>query len=266
MGMKLNYRCALVTGASSGLGLAYAEQLAPQVEMLILVSRRESVLVEIAKRLVGEHPHLSVKTFASDLADAASRTVFLENLRQEGVAPDLLVNNAGMGDYGEFRTSDWGKIEEMIRLNMESLTHLSHALLPGLIRKEGAILNVSSLASVLPIPDFAVYAATKAYVTSFSEGLRLELREEGVKVLAVCPGPVKTGFGARARRSSTSKLPLQEAFYEAPETVVSQSLNALISGRARVYPGIKVAAAAALIGILPMVAVRAMMSFRPRKS
>ena len=260
------FRCLLITGASSGLGLEYARQLAPSVKTMVLVSRRESVLEEIARELVSRHPHLTVKVFVSDLADASSRGILLGSLAAESLRPDCLINNAGMGDYGEFRTSDWDKTSEMIRLNVEALTHLTHALLPGLIQEQGAILNVSSLASVLPIPDFAVYAATKAYVTSFSEALRLELRDHRVRVLAVCPGPVKTGFGDRARRSSTSKLPVQDAFYETAETVVRDSLRALISDRARIYPGLKVAAAAFLIGVLPVTAVRLIMSFRPRKS
>lgn len=260
------FRCALITGASSGLGLEYVRQLASSVKTMVLVSRRESVLEDIARELIAEHPHLTVKVFASDLAMASSREILLGSLVAEKLRPDLLINNAGMGDYGEFRTSEWGKTEEMIRLNIEALTHLSHALLPGLIQEEGAILNVSSLASILPIPDFAVYAATKAYVTSFSEAIRLELKDHRVRVLAVCPGPVKTGFGDRARRSSASKLPVQDAFYVAPEIVVSDSLRALLAGRARIYPGLKVVAAAILIGALPLAAVRLVMSFRPRKS
>lgn len=263
---EVSHRCALITGASSGLGLEYARQLAPVVQTMVLVSRRASVLEEIAQSLVRSHPRLTVKVFACDLGCAAARATLLGSLAAEGLRPDLLVNNAGMGDYGEFKTSEWTKTEEMIRLNVEALTHLSHALLPGLIQEQGAIINVSSLASILPIPDFAVYAASKAYVTSFSEGLRLELRDHRVRVLAVCPGPVKTGFGERARRSLTSKLPVQEAFYETPKTVVSDSLRALNADRARVYPGLKVAAAAALIGILPITVVRLIMSSRPRKS
>jgi short-subunit dehydrogenase len=154
----------------------------------------------------------------------------------------------------------------MIRLNMEALTHLTHALLPGLMARRGAILNVSSLASVLPIPDFAVYAATKAYVTSFSEALRLELHDVGVRVLAVCPGPVKTGFGEVARRGSDGKLPVQESFYVPADKVVKDSIQALLRDRARLYPGFKVAAAAAIIGLLPIAAIRLIMSSRPRRS
>ena len=190
-GSLLEFRCALITGASSGLGLKYARQLAPCAETLILVARREQLLEEIATDLVTSFPHLRVKIFASDLTRDTGRDHLINSLSQADLYPDLLVNNAGMGDYGEFRSSNWSKTEQMIRLNMEALTHLTHALLPGLITRQGAILNVSSLAGLLPIPDFAVYSATKAYVTSFSEALRLELSDQGVRVLAVCPGPVR---------------------------------------------------------------------------
>ncbi|MEN8774921.1 MAG: SDR family oxidoreductase [Akkermansiaceae bacterium] len=265
-GSPPDFRCALVTGASSGLGLEYARQLAPRVETLILVARRELLLEEIATALVAKFPHLRVKVFAVDLVEEASRNHLLNALSQADLYPDCLINNAGMGDYGEFRSSDWSKTEQMIHLNIEALTHLSHALLPGIMARRGAILNVSSLASALPIPDFAVYAATKAYVTNFSEALRLELRDQGVRVLAVCPGPVKTGFGDVARRGIDGKLPVQESFYVSAEKVVRDSIRALLQDRPRIYPGLKVAAAAAVIGLLPIAAVRLIMSARPRRS
>ncbi|YCM45592.1 SDR family oxidoreductase [Verrucomicrobiaceae bacterium 227] len=258
--------CALITGASSGLGREFAIQLAPRVETLVLVARREPLLEELAKELLATHPSLRVEVIACDLAESAGRNHLLNTLSHENLYPDCLLNNAGMGDYGEFRTSDWDKTRQMIHLNMEALTHLTHALLPGLIAQRGAILNLSSLASVLPIPDFAVYAATKAYVTSFSEALRLELRSHSVRVLAVCPGPIKTGFGDTAMRSSTTKLPVQEAFYVPAEKVVRDSLNALFLDRPRIYPGLKVAAVATLVGLLPIAAIRLIMSRRPRRS
>ena len=259
-------QCALITGASSGLGREFAIQLASSAETLVLVARREPLLSELAEKLRKAHPALRVEILSCDLADPAGRNHLLHFLSSGELYPDCLLNNAGMGDYGEFRTSDWEKTEKMIRLNMESLTHLTHALLPGLIARRGAILNLSSLASTLPIPDFAVYAATKAYVTSFSEALRLELRDHGVRVLAVCPGPVKTGFGGVAMRGTSSKLPVQDAFYVPAEQVVRESLHALYADRPRIYPGLKVAAAAALIGLLPLAAVRLMMGRRPRRS
>ncbi len=261
-----HYRSALITGASSGLGLEFARQLAPHCETLILVARREAVLEENAKVLLASHPGLKVKILACDLGQASAREGLLASLSEQELWPDLLINNAGMGDYGEFRSSDWEKTSDMIRLNMEALTHLTHALLPRIIAYRGAIINVSSLASTLPIPDFAVYAATKAYVTSLSEALRIELADHDVQVLAVCPGPVKTGFGDRAMRGSRKDMPVKKAFYVSQEQVVSESIRGLLRKRARVYPGLKVAAAAIGIGILPLAAVRLIMSFRPRKS
>lgn len=261
-----DFHCALITGASSGLGREYAHQLAPRVHTLVLVARREPLLEELARELQSAHPALQVHVISCDLTEGSGRNHLLNQLSRQSLYPDCLLNNAGMGDYGEFHTSDWEKTEKMIRLNMESLTHLTHALLPSLISQRGAILNLSSLASILPIPDFAVYAATKAYVSSFSEALRLELREQGVRVLAVCPGPVKTGFGDAAMRDSSSKLPVQEAFYVPAEKVVRDSLRALLADRPRIYPGLKVAAVAALIGILPLAILRIAMASRPRRS
>jgi short-subunit dehydrogenase len=134
-------------------------------------------------------------------------------------------------------------------------------------RGNGAVVNVSSLASLLPIPDFAVYAATKAYVTSFSEALRIELRQHGIPVLAVCPGPVHTGFGEVARRDEhLPGMPARECFYVPREQVVAESLVALESNRARVYPGLKTAAAALVISVIPIVLLRVALGFRPRRS
>jgi len=260
------YRCALITGGSSGLGREYARQLAARCETIVLVSRREEALEEVAQELLSQQPKLRVKILACDLGQASARATLLSALDEQQLRPDLLINNAGMGDYGEFRSANWEKTAEMIRLNMEALTHLTHALLPGVIAFRGAVINVSSLASTLPIPDFAVYAATKAYVTSLSEALRLELRDHEVKVLAVCPGPVKTGFGDRAMRTTATRLPVKKAFYVSSQKVVRDSLRALQRGQARVYPGMKVAATAAVVGILPIAAIRLIMSFRPRKS
>jgi short-subunit dehydrogenase len=189
-------------------------------------------------------------------------------IAQRGWSPDLLINNAGLGDYGEFASAQWGRIEAMLRVNIEALTRLTHLMLPAMIRGGGgAVLNVSSLASLLPIPDFAVYAATKAYVTSFSEALRIELRDHGIRVLAVCPGPVHTGFGEVAQRGGNQpKIPGYECFYVPKEQVVAESLAALDRGRARVYPGLRTAAAALLISAVPIVLRRLAMGLRPRKS
>ncbi|MBC8127319.1 MAG: SDR family oxidoreductase [Gloeobacteraceae cyanobacterium ES-bin-144] len=259
------YSCVLVTGASSGLGEQFALQLAPLSRHLVLVARRESLLLDLAARIRADFPEVGVSVFAVDLTSNAERDRLLTELASHRLQPDLLVNNAGLGDYGEFTTSEWPKIEAMLRVNVEALTHLTHALLPGMIRSgAGAILNVSSLASLLPIPDFAVYAATKAYVTSFSEALRIELREHGIPVLAVCPGPVHTEFGKVAERNER-KIPGRESFYVPREQVVAEALIALDRKQARVYPGLKTAVAAVAISLVPIVLMRVIMGYRPRK-
>ena len=262
------YSCALVTGASSGLGEEFAFQLAPRVDKLVLVARREERLSQIADRIRTHFPRVAVAVFSADLTLVSHREQLIEVLRERNFVPDLLVNNAGLGDYGEFVQSDWSKNESMLRLNIEALTHLTHALLPSMVRRGyGAVINVSSLAASLPIPDFAVYAATKAFVTSFSEALRIEVREHGISVLAVCPGPVHTEFGQVAReKGGSSDMPGREWFYVPKQQVVAESIAALDRGKARVYPGLKTAAVALVLAALPIAVIRLAMSSRPRRS
>lgn len=264
--MSIAYETALVTGASAGLGEEFASQLAPRLSRLILVARRGERLEEIAQGLRAKF-EIEVKVVTADLAVPAERETLHTQLAALGWEVDILINNAGLGDYGEFTSSEWPRNEAMMRVNMEALTHLTHLFLPSMIAREGgAVVNVSSLASTLPIPDFAVYAATKAYVSSFSEALRIEVREHGIEVLAVCPGPVETEFGSLAAREEGSPgMPgARQNFYVPKQQVVSESLSALEAGRARVYPGWKVALAAAGISLLPMAAIRVIMSTRPR--
>jgi short-subunit dehydrogenase len=262
-----HFSCALITGASAGLGAEFAYQLAPRVDRLVLVARRENLLQQLADEIRLRFPKVAVAVFVADLTKSDQRTSLVEQLRETGFLPDLLVNNAGMGDYGEFSSSDWPKTEAMLRLNIEALTHLTHALVQPMIRRGGgAILNVSSLASLLPIPDFAVYAASKSYVTSFSEALRIELRDHDIPVLALCPGPVHTEFGQQARRApGCTEMSARESFYVPKEQVVAEALVALDRGCARVFPGWKTAAAAVVLGALPILAIRFIMGFRPRK-
>lgn len=261
-----HFDCAVVTGASAGLGEEYAMQLACVTGHLVLVARRAGLLESLAGRIRADHPRTAVSVIAADLSESAERQRVAAILREAGLRTDLLVNNAGLGDYGEFASADWPKLESMLRVNVEALTHLTHLLLPAM-PAGGAVLNVSSLASLMPIPDFAVYAATKAYVTSFSEALRIELRERGIRVIAVCPGPVHTEFGNVARRDeSLPGIPSREWFYVPREQVVAESLAALSAGRARVFPGLKIAAAALVISALPIALMRLVMARRPRRS
>jgi hypothetical protein len=261
------YSCAVVTGASSGLGEEFALQLAPRVGRLVLVARRGEMLEDLAQR-IGQKFACEVIVLVADLACGDQRVALIAELNERGLVPDLLVNNAGLGDYGEFHTADWEKLQAMLRVNIEALVHLTHALVPGMIgRERAAVINVSSLASILPIPDFAVYAATKACVTSFSEALRIELKEHGIEVLALCPGPVHTGFGEVARRGENAKgMPSRELFYVAKERVVAEAFEALERRRARVFPGLRTTLAAQVFSLMPLGLMRWCMSRRPRRS
>jgi short-subunit dehydrogenase len=268
MPQPITHACALITGASAGLGEEYARQLAPRVRRLVLVARRADRMETLAAAIRAEFPDTAVTVIAADLAESAERLRLADLLQAQGLTPDLLVNNAGLGDYGEFATAEWSRLEAMLRVNIEALTHLTHLLVPGMRRRGGgAVINLSSLASLMPIPDFAVYAATKAYVTSFSEALRIELREHGIRVLAVCPGPVHTEFGKVARRGENMPgIPGRAWFYVPREQVVAESLAALDHDRARVFPALKTAAAALVISALPVVLLRLVMARRPRRA
>lgn len=263
-----HWTTTLITGASAGLGEEFARQLAPRTRQLVLVARRRSRLEDLARALRGANPGLDVHVFEADLADDAALGGLIFALAEAGLVPDLLVNNAGLGDYGEFADSDWDRVRQMIEVNVSALTRLCHAVAPAMAEMgRGDILNVSSLASLLPIPDFAVYAATKAYVTSLSEALRIELAGRGIRVLALCPGPVPTEFGQVARRPGGAD-PISETrewFTVSRGQVVSGALRALVDGRARHFPGWAVALAAAGIGLLPMVVLRAALAMRPRR-
>lgn len=256
---RFEYDCAVITGASSGLGEEFALQLAGRVRRLVLVARRAEPMYRLAELITARFSDADVTVLPLDLASREGCKELLWQLHERELVPDLLVNNAGLGDYGEFLGADWGKLEAMLRVNIEALTHLTHALAPLMARNGGgAVLNVSSLASLLPIPDFAVYAATKAYVTSFSEALRLELRKHRVNVIALCPGPVRTEFGAVARRTDKDRgLPGRAWFYVPKEQVVAEGIAALAGNEARIFPGWKIAAAAAVLSVLPIFVIRA---------
>lgn len=257
------YDSVLITGASGGIGEEFARQLVFRCHQMILVARREKRLMDLAADLKQHNPSLDILFFVVDLTSASEREKFLKMLLRNGAKPDLLINNAGMGDYQRFANSDWDKIDSMMQVNMTALTHLTHRLIPQMReRGSGAIINVSSLASILPMPEFAVYAATKAYVTSFSEALRLELKEDNIPVMALCPGPVHTEFGSVAMPADAKELPGREMFYVDKSEVVERALMGLSKHKARVYPGWKVALAAAGISLLPLAVIRLVMSKR----
>ena len=264
--MKFFEGCtALVTGASSGLGSEFARQLAPVAGSLVLVARRNERLEELRAELTGKFPELSVFIYAADLADEGRRVKLVGWLQEHGIVVDFLINNAGLGDHGLFETSEWERVRSMLDVNIDGLTHLTHLLLPTL-RAAGraAILNVSSVASFFPLPNMAVYSATKAYVTSFSEAMRMELLDTGVSVTALCPGPVKTEFFEVATRpgekDESAHYETMDVFAVTPADAVRTGLEAVAAGRARIIPGWLLASAVAVAGVVPFVIVRGILS------
>src|SRR5436190_18339855 len=199
--MKLDGCSALITGASAGIGREFARELAKRARTLVLVARREQRLNELRDELRNHNAQLQVHSRVVDLCDKSQIEELVRWLEQNKIDIDFLINNAGLGDYGPVATSDIERDNRMIQVNIAALTFLTRAVLPRMIeRQRGAILNVSSSAGFLPIPGMTVYAATKAFVTSFSEALRGEVRGAGVTVTALCPGPVHTEFGDAAQR------------------------------------------------------------------
>jgi len=253
---------ALVTGASAGLGQEFARQLAPHARALILVARRTDRLEELKAEI--DRPGLTVHCHAADLSDEVQIEALLAALAASGERVTLLINNAGLGDHGFFENSEWQRVAAMIDVNIRALTRLTHAILPDLVRAgRGAILNVSSIASFLPLPKMAVYAASKAYVTSFTEALRAELRHTGVSVTAVCPGPVDTEFSTIAARPRTGEsMPAPDLFKVPAGQVVAEALDAVARDRARVVPGWLVATAMALTALVPIFLLRLFLTQR----
>ncbi len=256
--MNLEGCSALVTGASAGIGREFARQLAGRARSIVLVARRREQLEELRAELLGQHPNLEVQVRVVDLAERPQVEELLRWLEQQKIEIDLLINNAGLGDLGSFATSDPERIELIILVNMLALTVLTRRLLPAMIRKKrGGILNVSSSAGFLPIAEFSVYAASKAYVTSFSEGLRAELRGTGVSVCALCPGPVHTEFTQVAKRQGEEPLHSGAEIAHVPaEEVARVGLTAIERDRPLVIPGLLMKIAMFLVRLTPMPILR----------
>jgi short-subunit dehydrogenase len=260
--MKFFEGCtALITGASSGLGAEFARQLAPLASSLVLVARRNDRLEELSATLRSLHPELDIRIFQADLADSKQRYALADWLQKEKIDVNFLINNAGLGDHGHFDSSDWNRVQAMLDLNITALTHLTHLLVGRMIvGGRAAILNVSSVAGFFPLPNMAVYSATKAYVTSLSEALSIELRPKGITVSALCPGPVPTEFfdiatrpGEEERASHFETFP---AFVVSAAEAVRAGLRAVATERARVVPGPLLAAAVAVALVVPFCIIR----------
>lgn len=189
---------ALVTGASGGIGRELARIHAAHGHDLVLVARSEGKLREL-KRETGETHGIKALVLPADLSDPESPERLYGEMQNKNIEIEYLVNNAGIGDFGPFRSSYWEKQETMIRLNITSLTRLTHLFLPAMVQRgHGRVMNVASTAGFYPGPLMSVYYATKNYVVAFSEALSEELRGSGVTVTALCPGPTRSDFQERA--------------------------------------------------------------------
>jgi short-subunit dehydrogenase len=236
---------ALITGASSGIGADLARLFARDGYDLVLVARREEKLRELAKDL-----GVTSTVIAADLSRPDAAQEIANALVEKLINIDVLVNNAGLGLAGPFIGNDFAKDLEMIQVNIVALTQLTKLLLPGMVsRRQGRILNLASTAAFQPGPLMAVYYATKAYVLSFSEALAEELRDTGVTVTALCPGPTATGFGSVAGMEQTRLFTLMkpmssaevakigyEAMKRGRRVVVTGMMNRLLVQSIRISP------------------------------
>jgi short-subunit dehydrogenase len=228
---------AVITGASSGLGAIFAEQLAKRGHSLVLAGRDETRLKAVAQRV-----DTNVELMVGDLGTDAGIDALAAHL--DGRDIDVLVNNAGFGTYGPFAEIDARREHELVAVNVDALVRLTHAVLPGMIvRGRGGILNVASTIAFQPGPYQATYGASKSFVLSLSQALWAETRGTGVTVTALCPGPTRTGF-VDALGSDVSHTAIYRHL-AAPEPVVAAGLRGLDRGRAVVVPGWRYRAMAA---------------------
>ncbi|MGZ4275502.1 MAG: SDR family NAD(P)-dependent oxidoreductase [Solirubrobacteraceae bacterium] len=234
----------VVTGASSGIGTELARQLAELGHGLILAARRQERLDALAAELRGGH-EVDVRVVAADLATVEGRAALLAAIAASGRDIVGLCNNAGFGSYGRLRELDPSREAEMVELNVVALHELTLALLGRLLdRGAGAILNVASVAAFQPLPNMATYAATKAFVQTFSEALHAELAGTGVSCTTLCPGPVPTEFGETSGADRALGA-LPGAVTLPPDEVAAAAVRGMVRGRRSVIPGMATKALAA---------------------
>jgi short-subunit dehydrogenase len=225
-------KATLITGASSGIGETFARKLAAQGHDVLLVARSEDKLIALCNEL-GLNHNVRAQYFVADLSQSDAPARLLEETRERNLEIDLLINNAGFGSMGEFGKLDLSRELNMIDLNVRALVELTHLFLqPMRERGSGSIINVASTASFQPVPFMATYAATKAFVLSFSEALWEENRTYGVKVMALCPGVTETGFFDASRMKRPPGRISQTS-----EQVVDVALRALKRGKSSVISG-----------------------------
>lgn len=253
-------RLALITGASSGIGAAFARRLAREGYDLIITGRGEGRLKALADELSRAHG-VAVEIIVADLADPKGVEALVERIR---AAPDLgvLINNAGFGSSKPFHEDDLKGQEAMVKVHILATMALTYAAIPNMIKRgSGAIINVSSLAGYAPLPGTATYSGTKAFLSAFSEALSLELARTGVKVQALCPGFTKTEFHSRLGIDTSRMRSRGLIRWMAPEEVVEASLNCLAKGRVICIPG---GGNRAIFHLLRLIPRRLYYKFAPR--
>jgi uncharacterized protein len=227
---------ALVTGASGGIGAEIAKVLAAQGHDLVLVARSEPGLQSVATAALASGAQSTVIT--ADLAQPGAGHLLAQELKSRGLRIEVLVNNAGFADFGEMWKADATKLDQMITLNVGTLTELMRDLLPDMVaNKRGRVMNLASTAAFFPGPLMAVYYATKGYVLSLSEGVNEELKGTGVTVTAVCPGPTESGFQAKAEMEA-SKL-VKNRKIPSAHSVAEAAVKATMAGKAVAVIGTK---------------------------
>jgi uncharacterized protein len=229
-----NSNFALVTGASQGLGRVFACALAARKQNVILVARSRDKLEKLASEL-RRSQSVAAEVFELDLASPAAGGCLAQQIRDRNLQVNLLVNNAGFGVRGEFRNLSLQRQMEMLQLNNAAIVELTYSLLPSLMEcPQAGIINVSSTAGFQPIPYASLYAATKSFLTSFSLGLREELRSSKVSVVTLCPGRILAEGHPGEARNGNRKFGF---IYQSPEDVVHEALESLASGGGLVIPG-----------------------------
>ncbi|MDX5347171.1 MAG: SDR family oxidoreductase [Hymenobacteraceae bacterium] len=245
----------LITGASSGIGYELTLLFAKDRNNLILVARSEAKLRQIAKKLASEYA-IDVRVVAADLAEPRAADHVFDDVQGAGLTVDVLVNNAGFGDYGSFRHAKLQKQLDMIQVNVTALTHLSKLFLDQLPpERQGRILNVASVAGFQPGPLMAVYYASKAYVLSFSEALANELKNTNVTVTVLCPGQTETDF---ERRANLHESKLFKGKISSAKIVAAKGYDALMAGKVIEIPGVKNKLSTFAVRLFPRKIVRSL--------
>jgi len=226
---------ALVTGASAGIGVALAEELARGGTSLVLTARRRERLEELAQRLSDAHK-IQTKIFVADLAEAEAPEQIFQFTKDQRIQIELLINNAGFGAYGEFQTVEARKLTDMVQVNCAAVVHLTRLYVPEMVsRRHGDILIVASTAAFQSVPYISTYAATKAFDLLFAEGLAEELKPHCVRVCALCPGSTESEF---AEVAGQAHIVATRANRETAEKVARTGLRALAAGKSYVISGL----------------------------